>query len=83
MSLGGILLGLINIGIVVAILMLIGAIVVWFLQWIFSVAVPANVQKLYIGIVGLIALYMIVALLLGLPMVHVIGRLGAAGGVTA
>jgi hypothetical protein len=79
MSLGGILLGLINIGIVVAILMLIGAIVVWFLQWIFSVAVPANVQKLYIGIVGLIALYMIVALLLGIPTVHLIGRLGAAG----
>ena len=54
--------------------MLIGAIVVWFLAWIFSVAVPANVQKLYIGIVALIALYMIVALLLGIPTLHLIGR---------
>ena len=74
MSLAGILLGLINIAIVIAVLMLIGAIVLWFLQWIFSVAVPANVQKLYIGIVALIALYMIVALLLGIPTVHLIGR---------
>ncbi len=74
MSLAAILLGLINIAIVVAILMLIGAIVVWFLAWIFSVAVPANVQKLYIGIVALVALYMIVALLLGFPVIHLIGR---------
>jgi hypothetical protein len=74
MSLAGILLGLINIAIVIAVLMLIGAIVLWFLQWIFSVTVPANVQKLYIGIVALIALYMIVALLLGIPTVHLIGR---------
>jgi hypothetical protein len=73
MSLGGILLGLINIAIVVAVLMLIGAIVLWFLQWIFSVTVPANVQKLYIGIVALIALYMVVALLLGLPAIRIIG----------
>ena len=74
MALGGLLLGIVNIAIVVAVLMLIGAIVVWFLQWIFSVGVPPNVQKLYIGIVALIALYMIVALLLGLPVVHLIGR---------
>jgi hypothetical protein len=74
MALGGLLLGLVNIAIVVAVLMLIGAIVVWFLAWIFSVAVPANVQKLYIGIVALIALYMIVALLLGIPTIHLIGR---------
>jgi hypothetical protein len=74
MSLAGLLLGLINVAIVVAVLMLIGAIVVWFLAWIFSVTVPANVQKLYIGIVALVALYMVVALLLGLPVVHLIGR---------
>lgn len=73
MSLGGILLGLINIGIVVAILMLIGALVLWFLLWVFSVSVPANVQKLYIAVVALVALYMLVALLLGFPFVHLIG----------
>jgi hypothetical protein len=74
MSLAGILLGLINIGIVVAILMLIGALIVWFLAWVFTVTLPANVQKLYIGIVALVALYLLVALLLGLPVVHLIGR---------
>lgn len=74
MSLAAILLGLINTAIVVAVLMLIGAIVVWFAAWVFSVTIPANVQKLYIGIVALIALYMVVALLLGLPVVHLIGR---------
>ena len=72
-SLGGILLGLINIAIVVAILLLIGAVIMWFMSWI-GFAVPANVQKLYIAIVALIALYMLVALLLGIPSIHLIGR---------
>lgn len=72
-SLGGILLGLINIAIVVAILLLIGAVIVWFMDWL-GFAVPANVQKLYIAIVALIALYMLVALLLGIPSIHLIGR---------
>jgi hypothetical protein len=72
-SLGGLLLGLINIAIVVVILLLVGAIVVWFLDWLFKVAVPPNVQKLYIAVVALIALYMLVALLLGLPSVRIIG----------
>jgi hypothetical protein len=75
MSIAGLLLGLINIAIVIVILMLVGAIVLWVLSWIFRVTVPANVQKLYIGMVALIALYMVVALLLGLPVVHLIGRL--------
>lgn len=73
LSFGGILLGLINIAIVVAILLLIGAVIVWFLSWM-GFPVPANVQKLYIGIVALIALYMLVSLLLGVPTVHLIGR---------
>jgi len=72
MSFGGVLLGVINIGIVVAIFLLIGAIVLWFLKWIFNVDVPQLVQRLYIGIVALIALYMIVALLLGIPTWHVV-----------
>ena len=72
-SLGGILLGLINIAIVVAILLLIGAVIMWFMGWI-GFAVPANVQKLYIAIVALIALYMLVALLLGFPTMRVIGH---------
>ena len=74
LSLGGILLGLINIAIAVAILLLIGAIVLWVLQWIFQVAVPWNVQRLYIGVVALIALYMLVELLLGVPIHLFVGR---------
>ena len=71
MSLSGLLLGVINIAIVIAILLLIGAIILWFCSWM-SLAVPANVQKGYIAVVALIGLYMLVALLLGIPTIHVI-----------
>lgn len=71
----GIVLGLINIAIVVAILLLVGAIILWFCGWM-GIAVPGNVQKGYIAVVALIALYMIVALLLGIPSVRVIGGHG-------
>jgi hypothetical protein len=71
MSLTGILLGLINIAIVVAILVLVGYIILWILGLI-GFPVPAMVQKLYMVIVALIALYMIVALLLGVPTIRII-----------
>jgi hypothetical protein len=71
MSLAGILLGLINVAIVVAILLLIGAIIVWFCSWM-NMTIPGQVQKGYIAVVALIGLYMIVALLLGIPTIHVI-----------
>jgi len=74
MSLGGILLGIINVAIVVAILLLIGAISLWFCSWM-GIAVPGNVQKGYIAVVALIALYLIVALLLGIPSIRIIGAL--------
>ena len=72
MSLPGILLGIINIAIVVAILLLIGAVILWFMSWM-GLAVPPNVQKGYIIIVALIGLYMLVALLLGIPSFRIIG----------
>jgi hypothetical protein len=71
MSLTGILLGIINIAIVVGILMLVGAIILWFCSWM-SLAVPSNVQRGYIIVVALIGLYMLVALLLGIPTLHII-----------
>jgi hypothetical protein len=72
MSLVGILLGIINIAIVVAILVLVGLVIVWFLSWL-NFPVPANIQKVYMVIVALIALAMFVALLLGSPLpFHVI-----------
>jgi hypothetical protein len=66
-SFGGIILGVINIAIVVAILVLIGALVVMVAAW-FDWPIPWNVQRLYLLVVMLIALYMVVALLLGLPV---------------
>jgi hypothetical protein len=67
MSLGGILLGIINVAITVAILVLIGLVIVWLMSYL-GFPIPAQVQKVYMIIVALIALYMIVALLLGLPL---------------
>ena len=72
MSLTGVLLGLINIAIVVAILILIGYVAMWLLG-LLGFPIPAPVQKIYMVIVALIALYMIVALLLGIPSVRIIG----------
>jgi hypothetical protein len=76
MSITGALLGLINIAIYVAILVLIGLVVVWFASWM-GFAIPENIQRVYMVIVALIALYLIVALLLGLPVPGPI-RLGLA-----
>ena len=76
MSITGLLLGLLNIVIVVAILLLVGAIIQWVLGLI-GFAPPVMVVKLYCAIVALIALYMVVALLLGMPSPAVI-RLGLA-----
>ena len=56
-----------GIAIVVAFLILIGLLVVWLLSFI-SFTIPENIQKVYLVIVALIALYMLVALLLGLPL---------------
>lgn len=72
MSLTGILLGLINIAIVVAILVLIGYIIVWLLG-ILGFPVPAQVQKIFMVIVALIALYMLVAMLTGAPTWRIVG----------
>ena len=72
MSLAGVLLGLINICIVVAILVLIGYVAMWLLG-LLGFPIPATVQKIYMVIVALIALYLIVALLLGIPSIRIIG----------
>jgi len=72
MSLVGILLGLLNIAIVVAVLLLIGAIAVWVLGAL-GWPPPAPVQKGYLAVVALIALVLIIQLLLGVPQIHIIG----------
>jgi hypothetical protein len=72
MSLSGLILGVINAAIVVAILLLLGAIILWFMGWM-GFGIPDMVQKLYIAIVALIALYMLVALIFGIPSLRIIG----------
>ena len=71
MSLTGILLGLLDILIVVAILLLVGAVIMWVmgaLGW----PPPQQVQRLYIAVVALIALVAFISLLLGAPRVHIL-----------
>jgi hypothetical protein len=73
LGLGAIILGIINIAIVIASLLLVGAIILWFVSWMQMGGVPPNVQKGYICVVALIGLGMLVALLLGVPGVRIIG----------
>jgi hypothetical protein len=76
LSLTGIVLGLINVAIYVAILVLIGLVIVWFASWL-NFPIPQNIQRVYMVIVALIALYLILALLFGLPMpgpIRLVGR---------
>lgn len=77
MSLVGILLGIINIAIVVAILVLIGAIIVMVAKW-FQWPIDWDVQRLYLLVVALVALYMLVALIAGLPTIRIIQHAGLA-----
>lgn len=71
--LSAILLGLINIVITVAILLLVGAIIQWVMTLV-GFAPPDIVVKLFLVIVALIALYMLVGLLFGVvPVPHIIG----------
>jgi hypothetical protein len=72
MALSGLVLGLLNIAIVVVLLLLLGAVAVWLLQWIAHTAIPGQVQQLYLIFVALVALYMIAALIFGLPSISVL-----------
>ena len=71
-SIGGILLGIINIAIVVVVLLLVGVLAWWIFTGLLHVSLPGEVRTLYLALVALIALYMVVALLLGLPSITII-----------
>jgi hypothetical protein len=75
MSFAALLLGIINIAIVVAVLVLIGAIIVMVAKW-FQWPIDWEVQRLYLLVVALIALYLLVALLIGLPTIHFLQPIG-------
>lgn len=70
-SVGGLLLGIIDAVLVAAILVLVGAIIVWAAS-IFEWPIPWNIQRLYLLIVLLIFIYEVIALLFGMPMVHIL-----------
>jgi hypothetical protein len=65
------LLGVLNIGINAAVLILVGLIIVWVVGWL-GAQVPDKVQKVYVIIVALIVLYQFVALIFGLPFFGVV-----------
>lgn len=73
MSIGSVLLGLINIAIVVVLLLLVGAVGAFILAKL-GWGPDETIRKLYVAFVALVALYMIVALIFGLPSWTVIGR---------
>jgi hypothetical protein len=71
-SVGGLMLGVINIAIVVVVLLLIGVLAWWVFTSLLHMNLPGEARTLYLALVALVALYMIVALLLGLPSITVI-----------
>lgn len=72
MSIGGILLGLINIAIVVVLLLLIGALG-WFILSKLTWVPSSEIRTLFIALVALVALYMLVALFFGLATIRIFG----------
>jgi hypothetical protein len=73
MSIAGILIGLLNCLILAVILVLFGAIVAW-VAAAFEWPIPWNIQRLFLLVVLLIFIVCVVGLLLGTPMVHIIGH---------
>ena len=71
MSIAGLLLGIVDAVIVAAVMVLIGAIIVW-VATIFEWPIPWNIQRIYLLIVLLIFIYAVIALLFGMPMVHLL-----------
>jgi hypothetical protein len=69
MSVIGILLGVINCVILAAVLVLIGAVIVWVAQ-IFEWPIPWNIQRIFLLIVLLVFIVCVISLLAGEPMVH-------------
>jgi hypothetical protein len=63
----GLLIGILNIGIVVVLLLFVGIIIEW-LAGLLGVGLPAQARKLYLILVVLVALIMAVALVAGSPV---------------
>lgn len=73
MSIFGFLIGILNCLLLVAVLVLVGAFVVWvagLLAW----PIPWNIQRIYLLIVLIVFAICALSLVFGAPMVHVLGR---------
>ena len=69
-SVSGVLIGVLNCILVAAVLVLLGAIVVW-VAGMFQWPIPWNVQRIYLAVVLLVFIICVISLLVGAPMVHV------------
>jgi len=69
-SISGVLLGIINVAIVVVLLLLVG-VIAWWIFGLIGVNLPGQARQLYLVLVALIALYMVVALIFGLPTIGI------------
>jgi hypothetical protein len=70
MSIVGILIGVLNCVLVAAILVLLGAIIVWVAS-LFQWPIPWNIQRIYLLIVLLVFIICVISLMVGAPMVHI------------
>jgi hypothetical protein len=70
MNIIGILIGVLNCVLVAAILVLLGAIIVWVAS-LFQWPIPWNIQRIYLLIVLLVFIICVISLLVGAPMVHI------------
>lgn len=73
MSIAGLLIGFLNCLIVAVVLVLVGAVVAW-IAAAFDWPIPWNIQRLYLLVVLLVFIACFVSLLLGMPMVHILGH---------
>ena len=72
MTIAGIVLGVLNIAIVAALLVFLGLCVIWLFK-LFGFAPPdQQVQRAYLLVVLLIVIYMVAALILGMPSFHIV-----------
>lgn len=82
MSIAALLIGVLNCILLVAVLVLLGAIVVWVAQ-MFEWPIPWNIQRIYLLICLLVFIICVASLLLGAPMVHFFGRAAITGPAVA
>lgn len=71
MSIVGILVGVLNCILLTAVLVLLGAIIVWVAS-IFEWPIPWNIQRIYLLICLLVFIICVVSMMVGEPMIHII-----------